>query len=325
MDDEGLDLDALEAELRARRRDLVPLHDPDVPEPVRPHDRDRAPPAARRARRRVRPPDSRGRPVRPRPLRRRAAAVDPRARGRRAGHVHVVVLEDGGARACGSATSSCRRRSSPRTTIAPSRPTSRRACCRRRPSTSSCTAVRSSRTSTACVGCSRAARTRCSLRSRPRCPRARRWSSPEGGYFLWLDFAGRRRRRRAPDAGDGGGRHVRPRLGLLPERLGRPVVGAARVQLRDARADRRGRRAPRLAACRGDAERRLRRPLRRPATCRVCAAGRARSSNSQPASEAERDREQQDDEERCLGLEEDEVDRDLLRLASTTMTQVERR
>ena len=54
----------------SRRRDLVPLHDPHVPEPVRSHDRDRAPPSSRRARRRVRPLDSRGRSVRPGPVRR---------------------------------------------------------------------------------------------------------------------------------------------------------------------------------------------------------------------------------------------------------------
>ena len=39
MDEEGLDPDALEAELAARRRHLVPLHDPDLPEPERPHAR----------------------------------------------------------------------------------------------------------------------------------------------------------------------------------------------------------------------------------------------------------------------------------------------
>ena len=54
---------------------------------------------ARRAR-------ARGRSVRPRPLRGRAAAVAARARGRRPRHVRLLVLEDGRARACGSAGSS---------------------------------------------------------------------------------------------------------------------------------------------------------------------------------------------------------------------------
>ncbi len=135
------------------RADLVPLHDPDVPEPVRPHDRHRAPPAARRDRRRARPPDPRGRPLRPRPLRRRAAALDPRARGRRAGHVHVVVLEDGRTR---PPDRLLRRAAGARRRL-------RRSCrldlhlpepaARRRPCTSSCTAVPSSRTSIACAGC----------------------------------------------------------------------------------------------------------------------------------------------------------------------------
>ena len=60
----------------------------------------------------------------------------PRARGRRAGDVHVVVLEDGRA---GPADRLLRRPAGARvrpTTTAPSRRTSRRACCRRRPCTS---------------------------------------------------------------------------------------------------------------------------------------------------------------------------------------------
>ena len=175
--------------------------------------------------------------------------VDPRARGRRARHVHLVVLEDGGARPPDRVLRRAAGARRAPTTTAPSRPTSRRACCRRRPCTSSCTAAPSSRTSIACAACSRGARTRCSLRSRPRCRRGRAGAHREGGYFLWLDFAGRRRLRahlltRATEAGV---TFVRG-IGLLPERVGRPVVGAPRLQLRDARADRRGRRAARLAA-----------------------------------------------------------------------------
>ena len=63
MDDEGLDPDALEAELRrVRRAALVPVHDPDLPEPDGPDALDRAAPADRRAPGRARPPGARGRP-----------------------------------------------------------------------------------------------------------------------------------------------------------------------------------------------------------------------------------------------------------------------
>ena len=121
---------------REGRPGVVPLHDPDVPEPVRPHDRHRAPPAARRDRRRARSADSRGRPVRPRPLRRRAAPVDPRARGWRAGHVYLLVLEDGRA---GAADRVLRRAAGARLVLRrPGRLDLHlaRACCPRPPSSS---------------------------------------------------------------------------------------------------------------------------------------------------------------------------------------------
>ena len=73
QDDDGLDLDALEAALD-RGRAGVPLHDPDLPEPERPHAPRRAPAPPRRARARPRPAGARGRPVRARPLRGRPAA-----------------------------------------------------------------------------------------------------------------------------------------------------------------------------------------------------------------------------------------------------------
>ena len=71
MDDEGLDPDALEARAaQPQRAPVVPLHDPDVPEPERADAVGRA----RRARlveivARARPRGARGRPVRARPLR----------------------------------------------------------------------------------------------------------------------------------------------------------------------------------------------------------------------------------------------------------------
>ena len=45
-----------------------------------------------------------------------------------------------------------------------------------------------------------------------------RWSRPEGGYFLWVDFGSRRGRRGSPAPCDGGRRHVRSRQRLLPRR-----------------------------------------------------------------------------------------------------------
>ena len=100
MDDEGLDLDALEAELARGRATISFLYT--IPTFQNPSGRTLGDERRRRivelaAEHDLRRP--RGRPVRPRPLRGRAAAVAPRARGRRARHVHVVVLEDGRARA----------------------------------------------------------------------------------------------------------------------------------------------------------------------------------------------------------------------------------
>ena len=153
MDDEGLDLDALEAELGRGGDDLVPLHDPDVPEPVRALDRDGTPPPARRDRSRIRSPDPRGRSVWPCALRGRASPLAPRDRGGRARDVHVVVLEDGRPGTAHRLLRRARRASSPPTTTAPSRRTSHPACCPRRRSTSSCCEVPSCPTSIAFAVC----------------------------------------------------------------------------------------------------------------------------------------------------------------------------
>ena len=190
---------------RARRRRLVPLHDPDLPEPERAHARRRAPPAARRDRRRARPRRPRGRPVRARPLRGQRRAVAPRARGWRARHLHLVVLEDGRARAPGRLLRRPRGARARPTTTGPSRRTSRRRCSRRRSSTSSSHAAASSRTSTASAGCSARGGTRCSARSSASLPAAT-LEPPEGGYFLWVDFDGASTRRRCSSA--------RPRPGV---------------------------------------------------------------------------------------------------------------
>ena len=98
MDEEGSTPTRSKPSSRAGRH-LVPLHDPDLPEPERAHPRRGAAATDRRARPWSRPGRPRGRPVRARPLRGRAAVVAPLARGRRARDVHVLVLQDGRARA----------------------------------------------------------------------------------------------------------------------------------------------------------------------------------------------------------------------------------
>ena len=134
MDDEGLDLDALERGAR-RGGDVSFLYT--IPTFQNPSGRtlgDRAAPPARRDRRRARPRRARGRPVRPRPLRGRAAAVAARARGRRARDASPRPSRRRSRPGSASAGSSCPSRCAPRSRSRPSRPTSRRRCSRRRPS-----------------------------------------------------------------------------------------------------------------------------------------------------------------------------------------------
>ena len=132
MDEEGLDPDALELPGR------VPVHDPDLPEPERPHALARAPPAARRARpRRASCSMVEDDPYCARPLRGRAAAEHLRARGRRGRRLLVLVLED---RRAGPARRLPRRPGgADRAARGARRPdlSDARRCCRRRPSTSS--------------------------------------------------------------------------------------------------------------------------------------------------------------------------------------------
>ena len=100
MDDEGLDPDALEAELR--RVPEAPSFLYTIPTFQNPSGRTLS---VERRRRIVEiascppPPGARGRSLRPRALRGDAAPVAARARGGRARDVHVLVLEDGRARA----------------------------------------------------------------------------------------------------------------------------------------------------------------------------------------------------------------------------------
>ena len=102
MDDDGMRMDLLEAELQAARpaRREVHLHDPELPEPGRRHAVARAPPPAARAGARVRHPRRRGRPVRAAALRGRAHEAA--ARARRRGHLPRHVLARSSRPGCGS-------------------------------------------------------------------------------------------------------------------------------------------------------------------------------------------------------------------------------
>ena len=79
---------------------------------------------------------------------------------------------------CGSAGSSSRRRSAPPSTTAPSRRTSRRRCSPRRSCTSCSRAARSSRTSSASAGSFAPSATRCSPRSTAELHGRATWSRP---------------------------------------------------------------------------------------------------------------------------------------------------
>ena len=270
MDDDGLDADALEAALAAGRS---------------PRSSTRSRPSRTRAgatlsterrrrivelARRARPARARGRPVRARPLRGRAAAVAARARRRRARRLHVVVLEDGRARASASATSSCppdarapssRRRRRPtyitpgllgagdRPRVHPARPLRAEPRAGLRPARA------------------RAA-TRCSRRS-TRSSAAGATLDPARGRLLRLarrcpgvdtaELLGRRPASRCP------GVDVRRRGAGLRRRA---VDRAARVQLRLAGRDPRGRRAASRAAFRCGGALAARAAARRPARSR---------------------------------------------------------
>ena len=147
-------------------------------------------------------------------------------------------------RACEPATSCFRLPTQRPSRSAPSRRTSRRRSSRRPSWPSSSHAVTSSRTSSAfAVSCSRAA-TRCSRALAAHAPSGSSWSHPQGGYFVWLDLDGADTTSLAADAEREGvtfvaGKELLPR-GLTERRDER----APRVQLRDSGAHHRGRAAP---------------------------------------------------------------------------------
>ena len=175
-----------------------------------------------------------------------------RPRRRRARHLLVVVLEDGRARPPRRLLRAAGRRSRRRSRRSPSRPTSRRRSSPRRRCSSSSGAASSSPTCERVCGLlARAAgRDARGARARVRRP-ARRGAHPEGGYFLWLDLPDGTDAAALLERADRGGRAVREGLRLLPGGSRRRLVGAARVQLRLARGDRRGHHAPRVAPAGG--------------------------------------------------------------------------
>ena len=146
-------------------------------------------------------------------------------------------------------------------------------------------------------------------------PDGTRWSSPEGGYFLWLDFADGVDAADAARTRDRGRCHLRQGCRLLPGRVSRRRLRAARVQLRVARAHRRGRRAARLAALEGVAPEAPRQAadLRRRRRSR-------RSSNSQPTTKPSAIARMRTTNSEASVLKKTKLTATLLRFAITRMT-----
>ncbi len=82
-------------------------------------------------------------------------------------------------------------------------------------------------------------------------PSGTSWSHPEGGYFLWVDFGPDVDDQRSARTRECGRGHVRQGHGLLPAGWRRALGRAPRVLVRAARADRRGRRAARRVVVEG--------------------------------------------------------------------------
>ena len=196
MDDDGMRMDLLEAELkraRAARRE-VHLHDPELPEPRRRHDVAGAPPPAARAGARVRHPGRRGRPLRAAALRRRpheAAAL-----ARRRGHLPRHVLQDLRAGPAAWAGSPRPSRSSPRCCSSSRPPT----CAAR--NFAQVTAERYFQGTRWRRTLQELTRTYAERRDamlaalEEHFPPEARWTKPDGGFFVWVELPDVRRLRR---------------------------------------------------------------------------------------------------------------------------------
>ena len=125
------------------------------------------------------------------------------------------------------------------------------------------------------------------------------WSEPDGGYFLWVDLPGDAAE--LLSASRGRRRHLRQRLGLLPQRR-RRAVRPAGVQLRVTLGDRLGRLHARLAPARLTAPVQLR--------------------EQHAADEPGEQRQQDHPDQRRPRLAEDEVDGGLLGVADDERDQV---
>ena len=219
-------------------------------------------------------PRARGRPVRPRALRGRAAAVALRARGRRARRCTRRRSRRRSRPGCASATRSSRPGSPGSSRSSSPRPTSRRRCSRRRPCYEFLRRGLFEPNLERVCGLLRARRdAMLEALERELAGRAR-WSRPEGGYFLWLDLP------EELDASELLARASEAGVTFVPgaDFGGPAVVRAARLQLRLARRDRRGRAAPGRASGAGCGAGIAARAARRAASRARRSAGPARSA-----------------------------------------------
>ena len=129
------------------------------------------------------------------------------------------------------------------------------------------------------------------------------WTTPAGGYFLWVDASGRGSRAARPRRGGAASRFVKG-ADFFPG-AGGEQLGATRLQLRVAVGDRRGRRRARLARLSASGLTHVR---ERPSPCMEL---RDEDAGEQPGEE----REQDHPDQRGLRFAEDEVDARLVVVA----------
>ena len=223
---------------------FVPVHDPDLPESQRADALGRATAAHRRDRRTARAPGARRRPVRARSLRGRTGDDAARADAKASSSLTRPRSRRPSRRGSERGTSCSRLRKPRHSRSERSRRTSHRRFSLRPRSPSSWSAGASNRIWSAFARELRARRDAMIASLERTFHEDASWNRPEGGYFIWLELGDRRRRLRARGARRRERRRHRAGPRLLPARVEcRQLVGAACVQLRDAGANRRGRRA----------------------------------------------------------------------------------